>query len=115
MIARAKTITLELLRDGPPHNQLISPLTAYLAACQNRPPEVVRFSIEHRDFLRWQAGLTYAGITPGRAPAPQDRKASLDRHHAMEDASKAVTNALGSIRALLGELASEPCDWRHIH
>ncbi len=116
MTTRAKTITLELLRDGPPHNQLISPLTAYLAACQNRPPEVVRFTIEHRDFLRWQAGLTYAGVSgPGGPGAGRAHVSMVERRHAIDDASKAVTSALGSIRALIGELASEPCVWRHIH
>ena len=29
------TITLELLRHGPAHNQLLSPLTPYLALCEN--------------------------------------------------------------------------------
>ena len=61
-MSRSKSIVLELLREGPPHNQLLSPLTRYLAVCENRPPESVRLSVEHRDFLRWQAGLTYSAV-----------------------------------------------------
>jgi len=32
-----RTLTLELLRHGPAHNQLLSPLTPYLALCENHP------------------------------------------------------------------------------
>ena len=37
-----RTITLELLRHGPTHNQLLSPLTQYLALCQNHSAVTVR-------------------------------------------------------------------------
>lgn len=114
-----KTVVLELLRDGPSYNQLLSPLTVYLAACQNRPPESVRLNVEHKDFLRWQGGLTYADVAVARAAAddtPGRREASdRSRREAIDDATKAVTGVLGSIRALIAELASEPCEWRHIH
>ncbi|HWA72752.1 MAG TPA: hypothetical protein VG937_10470 [Polyangiaceae bacterium] len=116
----SRTIKLELLREGPPHNQLLSPLTRYLAACQNRPPESIRLDIEHRDFLRWQAGLTYAAgrTTPARDQTTRrEAKAAfnVERRNAIEDASKAVSTLLGSIRGLIAELSSDPCDWRHIH
>jgi hypothetical protein len=115
-MSRSKNILLELLREGPPHNQLLSPLTRYLAVCENRPPESVRLSVEHRDFLRWQAGLTYSGLAgaPAREQISKDRS-SAERLNAIDSASQAVTNILGSIRALIAELASEPCEWRHIH
>ena len=118
----SKTVVLELLRDGPSYNQLLSPLTVYLAACQNRPPEALRLTIEHRDFLRWQGGLTYA--SGRRIPLPSDERRSNvqvqaksegERRNAIEDATLAVTSVLGSIRALIAELASEPHEWRHIH
>ncbi len=118
----ARTITLEILRDGPPHNQLLSPLTAYLAKCQNRPAESIRLSIEHSDFLRWQAGLTYASVRrqTGGPDAPNAKAEELavsgvERRNAIADASKAVTNVFGLLRSLVAELASDPCEWRHIH
>ena len=121
-MGNAKTVSLELLRDGPSHNQLLSPLTVYLAACQNRPPESLRLAIEHRDFLRWQGGLTYADGGLGKRGRAREasaesapRGSSRSRLDAIDDATKAVTGVLGSIRALIAELASEPCDWRHIH
>ena len=117
---RTRAITLELLRDGPPHNQLLSPLTVYLAKCQNRPAESVRVNIEHGDFLRWQAGLTYArgrrrtSTRDGNGGA-SEASAGVERRNAISDASKAVTNVLGSLRSLIAELACDPCEWRHIH
>lgn len=120
MTHSSKTVVLEVLRDGPSYNQLLSPLTVYLAACQNRPPESLRLSVEHHDFLRWQGGLTYAGLPDGAPVGPstqvRNKAARLDmRSNAIEDATRAVTTILGGIRALIAELASEPCEWRHIH
>jgi hypothetical protein len=120
MTPNSKTVVLEVLRDGPSYNQLLSPLTVYLAACQNRPPESLRLSVEHRDFLRWQGGLTYAaaGDDPTAASRASLRRTEASREvraNAIDDATRAVTAILGSIRALIAELASEPCDWRHIH
>lgn len=120
-MTRARTITLEFLREGPPHNQLLSPLTRYLAACQNRPPESLRLDVEHRDFLRWQAGLTYANVR--RLGKVEDEKTrvvaaaafEVERRNAIDDAGKAVTNVLGAIKGLTAELSCEPCEWRHIH
>jgi hypothetical protein len=53
------TVTLELLRLGPPHNQLLSPLTRYLGVCGNQPVEEVKVEWEHRDFLGKLAALRY--------------------------------------------------------
>ena len=32
-MARVHEVELELVRPGPPHNQLLSPLTPYMALC----------------------------------------------------------------------------------
>ncbi|MFV8750522.1 CHAT domain-containing protein [Nannocystaceae bacterium ST9] len=52
-------VSLELLRLGPPHNQLLSPLTRYLGVCGNQPVEEVTVEWEHRDFLSKLAALRY--------------------------------------------------------
>ena len=36
--AQIGTLKLELLRSGPSHNQLLSPLTAYIALCGSDGP-----------------------------------------------------------------------------
>ena len=47
-----RTVTLEFLRAGPRHNQLLSPLTQYLAVCGDSPAGVVNLPYEHAVFER---------------------------------------------------------------
>lgn len=53
------TITLELLRPGPSHNQLLSPLTNYMALCDNRGAVTLNLPFEHREMLRQREALSY--------------------------------------------------------
>jgi hypothetical protein len=54
-----RTITLELLRHGPAHNQLLSPLTQYLALCENHSAVTVHVPFEHNQFLYRHRALSY--------------------------------------------------------
>jgi hypothetical protein len=54
-----RTITLELLRHGPAHNQLLSPLTPYLALCENHPAVTFNVPFEHNQFLHQLRALSY--------------------------------------------------------
>ena len=54
-----RTITLELLRHGPPHNQLLSPLTEYLALCENHSAVTLRVPFEHNQMLYRLRALSY--------------------------------------------------------
>lgn len=54
-----RTITLELLRHGPAHNQLLSPLTPYLALCQNHGAVTLHVPFEHNQFLYRLSALGY--------------------------------------------------------
>lgn len=54
-----RTITLELLRHGPAHNQLLSPLTQYLALCENHSAVTVDVPFEHNQFLHRLRALSY--------------------------------------------------------
>ncbi len=54
-----RTITLELLRHGPAHNQLLSPLTPYLALCENHGAETLHVPFEHNQFLHRLDALGY--------------------------------------------------------
>lgn len=54
-----RTITLELLRHGPAHNQLLSPLTPYLALCENHPAVTLNVPFEHNQFLHQLRALSY--------------------------------------------------------
>jgi hypothetical protein len=86
-----RTITLELLRHGSDHNQLLSPLTPYLALSGNHDAETVHVELEHMQLLRRLSELRYRG---GRAAS----EATL------REASAAVSRLLGSIQSLRAEL-----------
>ena len=62
-----RTITLELVRHGPPHNQLLSPLTQYLALCENHPAVTLQLPVEHNQMLYRLRALAY-----GMGPAPRE-------------------------------------------
>ena len=54
-----RTITLELLRHGPSHNQLLSPLTPYIALCENHGAVTVHVPFGHNQFLHRLEALGY--------------------------------------------------------
>ncbi|HEX8819790.1 MAG TPA: CHAT domain-containing protein [Archangium sp.] len=88
-----RTVTLELLRHGPAHNQLLSPLTPYLALCGNHDAETVHVGFEHLQFMRRIRELRYVHGTQVAAEARQE-------------AAREVGRVLGSIRSLIAELSS---------
>jgi CHAT domain-containing protein len=53
------TVRLELLRFGTAHNQLLSPLTPYVALCGNDGPVTVTIPLEHRHLLNRLERLRY--------------------------------------------------------
>jgi hypothetical protein len=91
----ARTVTLELLRHGPSQNQLLSPLTPYLALSGNYDAETVHVTFEHVQFLRQLRDMRYQGGA-GRAAA------------ALEEASREVSRMFASIRSLTAEISSAP-------
>ena len=64
-----RTLTVELLRAGKRHNQLLSPLTQYLGVCGNAAAGTVALPYEHRDFESRLQEMSYkvtAEDDPGR-------------------------------------------------
>ena len=70
-----RKVKLELLRSGPAHNQLLSPLTPYLALCGADGPVTVNMPFEHRQLLSRLDRLRYA--TNGSAIAASQQEAEL--------------------------------------
>ncbi len=68
-------VRLELLRFGPAHNQLLSPLTPYVALCGNDGPVTVTFPLEHRHLLNRLERLRY--VADGAAIPETQRQAEL--------------------------------------
>ena len=54
-------VTLEFLRHGPAHNQLLSPLTRYLALCNSHQAMSVEMPWEHAELAQRLEVLRYLG------------------------------------------------------
>src|SRR4051812_4409113 len=92
-----RTIRLELLRHGPPHNQLLSPLTDYLALCENHPAASIQIPFEHAEFMLRLRALQY-------------KDGSTETGMALEDMARPVTRILSSVPGLIRELAEHAGD-----
>src|SRR6185436_13543700 len=86
-----RTITLELLRHGPPHNQLLSPLTDYLALCENHSAVSWRVPFEHNQMLYRLRALSYQ---MGEEP----------REFQVVDTARVLGEVLGRIPGLTADL-----------
>src|SRR5215470_1145200 len=91
-----KLVHVEFLRAGPPYNQLLSPLTQYLAISGDSGAGVVSVPYEHSAFERRLRELRY------ETGAPTDRQAML---HAT---GVEMGRILGSVPGLPGALAVDP-------
>jgi hypothetical protein len=88
-----RTVALELLRKGPPHNQLLSPLTDYLGLCGNNGATTVHVPYEHEDFLPILQCLRY-----------QDDKHNGTRHSELGKVGIQIGQILGSVSGFNAEL-----------
>jgi len=91
-----KLVHVEFLRAGPPHNQLLSPLTQYLAIAGDSGAGVVAVPYEHAEFERRLRELRYETGDTG------DRQAML---HAT---GVEMGKILGSVPGLPGALTTDP-------
>lgn len=91
-MAHTRTVKFELLRHGPPHNQLLSPLTQYLALCGNHPATTVNVPFEHNQLLIRLNAFMYAD-------SEETRKLQI------KDTARIMSGMLGDIPGLIAELA----------
>jgi hypothetical protein len=91
-----RTVTLELLRHGPSHNQLLSPLTPYLALCENHAPVTINVPFEHNQFLHRLTALTYE--------FGQTQLADNQRQFQLADTGRELGRLLSAIPGLTAEL-----------
>jgi tetratricopeptide (TPR) repeat protein len=90
-----RTIRLEILRHGPPHNQLLSPLTEYLALCENHQAVTVELAFEHAEFMQRLSNLRYGRGTEDIRPL------------AIEDMAGRMSRILAQVPGLIRELAEQ--------
>ena len=95
---KIRTVTVELLRAGPRHNQLLSPLTQYLAVCGDAPAGRVTLPYEHRDMELRLQDLNYS-------VASDDDRARRER--ILERTGDEIAGILSQIPGLAGALNSE--------
>ncbi|MGB5158013.1 CHAT domain-containing protein [Desulfobacterium sp. N47] len=93
-----RNIKLEILRPGPAHNQLLSPLTPYIALCGSDGPVTVYLPFEQRQLLSRLERLRY--YVGGNAIAPSQREAEL------RDLGEIIGLFFGQVPALLAELGN---------
>jgi hypothetical protein len=95
------TVKLELVRPGPPHNQLLSPLTLYMALCGEGSPVTFHIELEHHQMLSRLERLRYVTRQGAGLAGVPDRM----REAALLEIGADVKRVLGEIRTLLAEIA----------
>lgn len=91
-------IKFEFLRPGPAHNQLLSPLTSYIALCGSEGPVTVHFPFEHRQLLNRLERLRY--ITSSGAIPQQQREAEV------REIGEMIGEVLGKVPSLVSEIGN---------
>jgi hypothetical protein len=89
------SVKLEILRDGPPHNQLLSPLTRYLALCGDHAAGTVTVPFEHAEILERLRPLGYN----------DDSDEGRRRHYELGELGRDVGRLLEQIPGIVKDLA----------
>ena len=89
-----RTVKVELLRTGPSHNQLLSPLTPYLGICDGAEAGVVHVPFEHEAFLRRLRAMSVYRDASERGPA-------------LRDLGVEIARMLGAVPRLAGSLSTD--------
>ena len=101
-----RPVTLEILRHGPPHNQLLSPLTHYLALCGNHGATTVHVVFEHNQLLARLRPLMYE--ESNRLRELQLQETSVDMRNILEKVPGLIA-ALSSAEVSLGLCLRPAC------
>ncbi len=110
-MTRTRTVRLEILRHGPSHNQLLSPLTQYLALCGNHGSVTVRVPYEHAQFLARHNALSYKTHQRGG----DDDADRTQRELHLQITAQEMSNLLAGIPGLISELRETGIDDAFIH
>lgn len=99
-----RTVRVELLRAGPAHNQLLSPLTPYLAVCDDAEAGVVHVPWEQHSFARRMRAMRHDDLSEDAG----DRPALKDRLPDLRELGVAMARLLGSVPRFPGTLSGDP-------
>ncbi len=95
-------VKLEFVRPGPPHNQLLSPLTRYMALCGEGSAVTFNLDFEHHQFLSRLERLRYITSDGRSGVAVPDRI----RENTVAEMGMEVGRIFAKINTLLAE------EWR---
>jgi hypothetical protein len=104
-MTRFHDVELEIVRPGPPHNQLLSPLTLYLALCGEGSPITFHINLEHHKLVSRLQQLRYVVDEGDLAVAVPNRM----REAAVVELAETVGGVLADIRTLLAEVWRARC------
>ncbi len=93
---QVRVVNVELLRAGPAHNQLLSPLTQYLGICDDAEAGVVTQPYEHMIFLERMKAMRY-----------EDGNGEAAKRNALRELGVDVARVLGSVPQLPGALSTD--------
>lgn len=95
-MSEIRTISLEFVRSGLSHNQLLSPMTRYLGLCGDFAAATVSVPHEHRYFMRLLRELKYSGL--------RDPDAETRRRTTLEQLGNEMGRLLGQVPGLVAGL-----------
>ena len=100
-MSNVRNIKLEFLRPGPAHNQLLSPLTPYIALCNGEGPTTLYMPFEHQQLLTRLERLRY--VTNGKELSAQQSDAEI------HELGRVLGNIFSQIPTLISSLGSACC------
>ncbi len=105
-MTRFHEVRLEIVRPGPAHNQLLSPLTHYMALCGEASPVTFHVELEHHKLLTRLERLRYVTPQAGGSVEQPDSARLSALTEVGEDATR-VLDAATSLRAELAHVRGE--------
>jgi hypothetical protein len=100
-----RNIKLEILRHGPPHNQLLSPLTRYMALCGEHEPAVLEVPFEHAQVLERLRELRYLDRDQPDVRSTLAAQVESRRQQALESLGSDMGAILAQVPGLIADLA----------
>jgi len=97
-----ESVALEMLRPGPAHGQLLSPLTPYLALCGDEGPVTLRIELEHWKLMNRLRRLRY--VVRDRRQNRFDAVSDPIRESELLELGGEVSRILAGIPTLASEL-----------
>lgn len=94
------SVTLDLVRSGPAQNQLLSPLTPYIALCNNQPAETFHVAMEHAEWLDQTLNAREVQTRAAVGAKITDAMSTLLRLQRLD-----MTRFFGSLRSLQSEMS----------